>query len=52
MGPNCHAVYDVQAETEVNSKASIMFPVRYALRLQKPSSIEHTTQHNKIFVFG
>jgi hypothetical protein len=39
-------------ETEVNSKTSIMFPVRYELRLKKPSSIEHTTQHSKMFVFG
>jgi hypothetical protein len=52
MGPNCHAVYDVQSETEVNSKASIMFPMRYELRLKKPSSTEHTTQRSKIFVFG
>jgi len=52
MGPNCHAVYDVQADTEVNSKPSIMFPMRYELMPKKPSSIEHTTQHSKIFVYG
>jgi hypothetical protein len=39
MEPNCHAVYDVQVETEVNSQASIMFPIGYELRLKKPSSI-------------
>jgi len=33
MGPNYHAVYDVQAENEFNSQASIMFSMRYVLIL-------------------